>query len=1243
MKRFFQSSSSIIVVFLVLCLGLNACTPPGKMVANRSEQSQDGFRILQENNDQEPPEPNPLDGLPEGDDPDKIVLLAADSNTPIKVTVEQDFPRNRKLQLQNVQFQPSIIEPVFVKGNTPEEIKTLEKAHLKATLKWYKDLYRYIRRTLLDTQRQDLKNERDKFERELAFADSKADKKALRQQFEKEQKERRATYKQQRTELKQARKQDVERLKEDVFQQFQGVQSGFNIKVTGIEELIILGIFLGVIALGFCAFIPSCLGQWIQEAIQNAFKQKPAPPPYVPADHYTYPANSSSANRLPPDVSVDIQNLEALPAQVIPTDVLYNQALNYLQSSQVGGAGFSVRSKDVLEGLGFTLDASDLARYSHCNTRSELGALPENCDEALKGLLNGIDQNNLPGYITPSTFRDGGTSSYVYSVRFNSPVAGNTSSDTTVKQWLQHLFKQYPNSLATNQAKLEQLNYTFMGLEIRTPPTCKNPKTMKYETQGIVSFSMGQPGSLSLVDGDYTAEFYVSTPKSQKKYIDQAKVTITNMSDKLGKSAYKLKDKNLQPLTLADVKPPPQQPPSHKILHVQVNNKTANHWNATVEKVSTGTNSQQSSLPCRPLYSVECMSTASGTFHVETRYYEAGLYRLNAQYSTSTYPDGRPVKAENLSAKHTEFWSGIRTEGLGGYKFLVPNLVFSSFARYSDYPESVQISSKFNPNIPSDTLSHLLNFNQGLAALDWPEEFEGSLNQPTLPSRPLAVPTIPSHLSNVHGVKIVDESLRMANTVGSFFQTNGEAPWQTAIKERLFLDLSKTDANQVPYAPFRNTTVAPSDSPRFLNVGAVVNLSNRVFRLNEALAGGGFNSVPLILEVQKIQGSQAVPVAKWRFNAPIGAYTVIQTYWDGQPRTLDDDENAEEAHSPSYDQGNYKVVVSLDNEVYNEQAWYTNMRARYDGAYVMQPLIAKVNPNSNSGEAGSTTVTVEIQNNVVPTPTPSQPNIPYSDLDACSSQNICLIGENNLNSFGTLANTDYLEQLKRILLSLSVDLTVGNHVFTAQMRRLESANTQLREELRKLINTEREELEKPNPNKRLIESLVERQKKNMGIILDNREKHETYHAAIIYINNLNPLFACESCLREAIKITGKFDRGSVFERELGYTYQTMKAPFIRKDFNYSLNGTNETFEMDFETRERLGEISNQMKRAKADDGVQIERHLEYARTQGKPLELIYGFNTNPEEIKKIQTDFRGQIQAGKLILTDWREVILPPL
>ncbi|MBT9544401.1 MAG: hypothetical protein IV090_03350 [Candidatus Sericytochromatia bacterium] len=931
MKRFFQSFSSLIAVFLVLCVGLNACTPPGKMVATRPESEKGAFKTLQANNEQEPPEPDPLAALPTGDDPDQVVILEADSTIPIKVTVEQPYPKNSKLELQNIQFQPAIIQPVFVKGNTPEELRALEKGHLQATKAWYRDIYRVIRRSLVDYQRQTLKDAREKFEHELAFADGKADRKVLRAQFEAEQKERRSTFREQRKELKKTRKEDIALIQENVRQQFQKSESGFSISAVpfAVPVFIVVGIF----ALA-CNFVFNC-----KEIFLNSNKPAPTPPPHT-ADYYTYPANATGTNMLPGDVSTDIQTSEIPALEVIPSDEMYQKAKKYLQDNQLSSAGLAVRSKDILEELQFSLDPADLNRYAHCNTRTELGQLPPNCDVALEGLLNGLNQNNLPGTLTTQTFRDQGTSSYIFSVRFNAPAAGQTESDRSVKKWLAHLFAtQYPASYdnPSNKAKLEQLNYSLMGLELKTPATCKDPKTLKYETQGIVSFQAAQPGSALMVDGDYTLQFYVGNP-NQKTYLDKAKVTIEKLSEKLGIAAYQLHQKGLMPLTFGKL-----VPISHKILHVQVNNKTANHWNAAIEKVSSST-LPPSRLPCSPVYSVDCMNTPSGTFRIDTAFYESGLYRLTAQYSTSTYPNNAAILAENTSAKHTDDSTPLNprfTDGESGYKFLVPNLVYSTFSRYTNYPESISLASQFNPNISTDILSHLLDFKQGFTGLNWPDEFDENTARPTQISRPFIAPDAQSDLP---GSKIISESLKTFNATPNshIFQATNESPWQTALKERLFVDLAKSQ-NNAPFAAFRNTQITPDETPRFLNVGAVINLSNRVFRLNKALAGRNPSEIPLILEVRT---QQNIAIAKWRFNARIGAYTVFQEYWDGQPRTLEDDENEKEVQSPTYTQGNYQIVVSLDNEAYNSEAWFNLKRLQHDGAFIMKPFISSASTQS---------------------------------------------------------------------------------------------------------------------------------------------------------------------------------------------------------------------------------------------------------------------------------------------------------
>ncbi|PIW45814.1 hypothetical protein COW20_18485, partial [bacterium (Candidatus Blackallbacteria) CG13_big_fil_rev_8_21_14_2_50_49_14] len=311
---------------------------------------------------------------------------------------------------------------------------------------------------------------------------------------------------------------------------------------------------------------------------------------------------------------------------------------------------------------------------------------------------------------------------------------------------------------------------------------------------------------------------------------------------------------------------------------------------------------------------------------------------------------------------------------------------------------------------------------------------------------------------------------------------------------------------------------------------------------------------------------------------------------------------------------------------------------------------------SNYGVGGPSTASISLEVYLppqpdpqpTPTPTPSESNPPDSaaeiSLEECSKINAYCPVVPRSGDFQILAKKrtplEYLIALQKEL-SSELAKTTALIWYQNEINRLQTQNTILREELRQSIQAYRNS---SSNSKKLVDATIDK----MQMLMNTRKIMERYYAAIIYLNNASAMFPCESCVKKALQIVGKQDKGDLFEREILEIYRNTVASnplSMKTNLTYQLPGRSDTYELDFESSDRVGEISNQLRRFKGGKDDQIERHLEYAHTQGggKPVELVYGYNTKEQELNKIRTDFASQIRAGNLILTDWRDVVLPPL
>jgi hypothetical protein len=101
---------------------------------------------------------------------------------------------------------------------------------------------------------------------------------------------------------------------------------------------------------------------------------------------------------------------------------------------------------------------------------------------------------------------------------------------------------------------------------------------------------------------------------------------------------------------------------------------------------------------------------------------------------------------------------------------------------------------------------------------------------------------------------------------------------------------------------------------KLLHIGAVVNITNKYYEHNTPLSSKN-QTVPLALGVYKQLSDGSEQLVHYKlFNAKLGSNTLVEEYWDGAFDALvDTDVYPDFDESPSYQVGNYKVKILLNN------------------------------------------------------------------------------------------------------------------------------------------------------------------------------------------------------------------------------------------------------------------------------------------------------------------------------------------
>ncbi|MGV3522909.1 MAG: hypothetical protein ACO1RX_01720 [Candidatus Sericytochromatia bacterium] len=972
--------------FVVIAHSLNACSPP--QTGQSQKSSSDGAFKLQQIT--EPDAGDPFYELPSQPDPaNDIVVLAADQNVEITTSLKRTFPKNHATGLNHIRLEPAYLPTQVIPAQTKQEVKQLGKATIQEWRRWYRGLFRRMMTTAHEAQRDALQESKAAFDVQLQSVTDNAVRKEKRQQFQAKQAQWRQDFQTQRQDARAVFKQEIQNLPQTVKQYY--AEAGFSVQFADLILGLVVGIGLACDVLFNDSRVLKFVGNLVnnissakdvvQAAIDQTLNNYTSPPttasdngvagstnPYAGSTSYNNSIEGENAQRL--DAENEVAKVQL--AQRIAAQALEMQNNAQLLAQQFGDSFKPIlmpfRAQTILENLVdpktnkpiIDFDPSELSKFSHCSDQAirNLTSLHiDSCDYALVSSAQSIDWRafqvngeNIPDWLQLGRppQQAGADQSLLLTLTY----AGNPNSSANgdLEAWLLALLeKKFPETYKRN----DEANVTALSefakkmknvyFKIQTPPVCDQKTDLDISSETIVSTQLIAHAPSIVFDGNYSFEMgYTEKAPSEQEQVQRplASIPVANLTETLEMAAYQLDNANTdverKPLTMKDTDTRDQ-----KWQKVQISNRTGNLYDLKIEKVGRDL--------CNLYYRAHCVDAGQMSFQFLTREMETGIYRLSTEYSTATFPDTTPVKgvnANNFAAKGLDVGASLDPFA---YDFLISNAAYSTFARTTAFPEEGELYSVLNDSSGNAVFADFKDAKTNLSHVP----LDSLLNDPTLYPTDLTDPgtyTPEGNEAYLPGGRLVQEisSRGLANL---FNDSTAEPLWKVAQKKNLLADLISNQSQSL-----KQVSVDPGEG-KYLQVGAVVNLHNRNYALNQVLLSNTgarpvkslpeAASVPMLLQV--VDGSGTNVLASWSFRAKLGGHTIVERYWDGQSYPLEEEP---EGGLPSYTGGNYSVRVVLDEDFLqqalnkpsgNVEPYFTAMRQDFKNTFVAYPVLSQPN------------------------------------------------------------------------------------------------------------------------------------------------------------------------------------------------------------------------------------------------------------------------------------------------------------
>ncbi|MFN8671014.1 MAG: hypothetical protein U0457_02900 [Candidatus Sericytochromatia bacterium] len=508
-----------------------------------------------------------------------------------------------------------------------------------------------------------------------------------------------------------------------------------------------------------------------------------------------------------------------------------------------------------------------------------------------------------------------------------------------------------------------------LSLQIETPNLCSQAINYQYNSGSQLATAIAEiPAKSLLFDGNYKIKYLlkdlytneeISSTGNQPIEVNLAKLLGGDIGNiNLGKSNF-FENHPITPLRMYDLErigytggltnpantsvPNLQASPFN--FSVYIENDSGNLFDIDVNRVFSGSVSTEDKICLsKKVYGVECADMTKTQFAVNPARFESGIYEVKTKYSNIS-----PEKTDKSILDCNSYYSDVMDsqyiqkrekcrQNLEGYSerskknyhpFVVLHTNYSTFARIMKRPEEQYIDTDYS-KLLTGNMSQPSNYSSVASIPAMNDSIDPDRFSDEVINDYQATNYFPTPPVDIISTKVVNKIIK--NTPN--FNSKGKT------SRALFGDLIEKHEtygyNSGYYDAFNGLSIKECISDKYINVGAVVNLTNDHFYLNEPLLNKNVY-IPMKLQVVKrnyTTGEDEI-MESWNFKAKVGSSTIVQNYWDGKNHGLTP--NSEIESPPDYTYGRYKVVVSIDNANLN----LSNLSVNFDNAYVTYPYISK--------------------------------------------------------------------------------------------------------------------------------------------------------------------------------------------------------------------------------------------------------------------------------------------------------------
>lgn len=830
----------------------------------------------------------------------EVEILAVSQPTNITVSVTRPQPKDMSLNFNDVSATP--IKPVFIKEPSPvqPDLKALKKAEKKEWRVWYRDLHKYLINLLRKDLRESLDKENTKFKiSSYNLKHNSPEFKQLKKDHEETKKKLRSDHKVKVKELRETSKNNWVSIKTYLDDKYNKAKGSFSVKLLGIDDAII-SLIIGGLLLLFSG---------ITALFNSFFKSNPAPitkEEFQPQNLNTVPTTEQDdlyTTKQP--VSGTEESKPKPPTQSTVTQSSNNKVLPITELLK-GVTGpeqrllASFRGNTLMEKMGINISDLDNNRYSNCRNIAAVNKsdIPTNCDYfslsdiylSSPEILRAISENSLE---------------YKDKIILNFKFSANNNLST--RDWLfSSISSTYPNTLesyGSNEIAKKISDFLAKGIvfnfSIQSPKLCSNEVGIQYDFSPEIAEVLSMIKNSSVVfDGESTLSFGY-TQSGTKISLGEVKANIAKTLGKSASSGDKLEmfdlerkkdhticeDFNIDP-SICNINSNNQ----YNDISVHVQNKLGNLWDIQISPLGD--------FSCKPFLNVECINSSEYKFKFKHLNYENGLYKINTKYSGEI--DNNIIYGKNNS-KYSN------TSYPNDYRFGVLHVNYDSFALLTNKPRENVMSATYNQ---SDRLNTIDKVDLGImTSYNELEDLDLADHQS------VSILNIPNPDSKYRSTKVVTQSLEQLRNLQSNFFIKPSANLDQTPARDLLNELVGSETQ--PFKSFEGVNLNSCEKQKFLQVGAVVNLTNGLTQNNNLLfkdSYGNSQYLPLKLAiVSKNQFNETI-LKSWSFKAKIGSNTIVEKYWDGSidSNTEDDLEPGENIQDYSNLNGQYQVKILFD-------------------------------------------------------------------------------------------------------------------------------------------------------------------------------------------------------------------------------------------------------------------------------------------------------------------------------------------